>query len=44
VSFVSEKSPEEIKKELNSHNLIAAFSKAGKNTLASLKVSAKWDI
>ena len=44
VSFISEKPAEELRRELKTHNLIAAFSKAGKNTLASFKVSAKWQM
>lgn len=40
VSFVSEWSAEKIKGELKKNGLIAQYSKVGKNTLTSLKVSA----
>lgn len=43
VSFVSESSAEKIKGELRSAGLVAQYSKVGRCTLASLKVSANYD-
>jgi len=44
VSFVSEMSQEKIKSVLRQNNLIAQYSKVGKNTLVSFKISASWDM
>ncbi len=43
VSFVSESSAEKIKGELRKNGLVAQYSKVGKNTLVSLKVSANYE-
>jgi glycine C-acetyltransferase len=44
VSFQSEMPKEEIKSILKENNLAATYSKVGKNTLVSLKVSATWEL
>ncbi|MCQ2251572.1 MAG: aminotransferase class I/II-fold pyridoxal phosphate-dependent enzyme [Bacteroidales bacterium] len=43
VSFVTESSAEKIKGELRKNGLVAQYSKVGRNTLVSLKVSANYD-
>lgn len=44
VSFASEMSQDKIKSILKQNNLVAQYSKVGKSTLVSFKVSASWKL